>query len=54
MYIGMTECRIPFSGHCVLELELWPCFFLNNCIRCIPLIFFEVGIPNLVCECVLL
>ena len=25
---------------------------LNICVLCIPLIFFEVGIPNLVCECV--
>ena len=32
---------------------LWPCpIFLNNRVRSISLIFFEVGIPNLVCECI--
>ena len=22
MHLGMTECRIPFSGHCDLDLDL--------------------------------
>ena len=52
MHIGMTECHISFSGHCDLNLDIRPSF-KNNCVRSISLIFFEVGIPNLVCECIL-
>ena len=50
IYLGMAECRVPFSGHC--DLDLWPSF-LNNRVRSISLILFEVGISNLVCGCVL-
>ena len=46
----MTECHISFLGHC--DLDLWPCF-KNYCVPNIFLIFFEVGIPNLVCECIM-
>ena len=37
-------------GHC--DLDLLPSF-KNYCVRSISLIFFEVGIPNLVCICIL-
>ena len=48
MHLGMTKCHIPFSGHCDLDLNLCPSF-KNFCVMDISLIFFEVGIPNLVC-----
>ena len=50
MHLGMTECHITFSGHC--DLNLWPSF-KNYCFQSISLIFFEIGIPNLVCICIL-
>ena len=50
MHLGMAECRVPFSGHC--DLDLCPCF-KNYCVRSISLMLFEVGIPNLVCVCIL-
>ena len=50
MHLGMGECHLPFSGHC--DLDLWPSFY-NNCVRSIPLILFEIGIPILVCEWIL-
>ena len=37
-------------GNC--DLDLWPSF-KNYRVRRISLIFFEVGIPNLVCICIL-
>ena len=37
-------------GHC--DLDLWPSL-KNFCVLGISLIFFEVGIPNLVCICIL-
>ena len=46
----MGECRIPFFGHC--DLDIRPSFN-NNCVRSISLILFEIGIPILVCECIL-
>ena len=52
MYIGMTECHISFSDHCDLDLDLSPSF-KNYCVQSISLIFFEVGIPNLVCACIM-
>ena len=52
MHMGMTECHISFSGHCGLDLDLWPSF-KNYCVQNIYLIFFEVGIPNSVCECIM-
>ena len=52
MHLGMGECRVPFLGHCDLDLDLWPSF-KKNCVRSISLILFEVGISNLVCGCIL-
>ena len=52
IHLGMAECRVPFSGHCDLDLDLWPSF-CNNRVRSISLILFEVGISNLVCGCIL-
>ena len=52
MHLGMTKCHIPFSGLCSLDFDLWPSF-KNYCVRIISLIFLEVGIPNLVCICIL-
>ena len=26
MHLGMAECRVPFSVHCDLDLDLWPSF----------------------------
>ena len=40
------------SGHPDCDLDLW-LSFKNYCVRSISLIFFEVGIPNLVCECIM-
>ena len=45
---GWVSCTI--FGHC--DLDLWPSFN-NNCVRSISLLLFEIGIPNLVCECIL-
>ena len=36
----------------ICDLDLWPSF-KDYCARSISLIFFEVGIPNLVCECIM-
>ena len=49
MRLGMVECHIPFSGHCDLELTS----FKNKDIRSIYLTLSKVGIPNLVCGCIL-
>ena len=46
MYLWMTECHISFLGHC--DLDLRPSF-KKYCGRSLSPIFFEVGIPNLVC-----
>ena len=46
----MTECHIPFSGHC--GLDILPSF-KNYCVLSITHIFFEVGIPTFVCGCIL-
>ena len=50
MHLGMTGFHIPFLGHC--DLDLSPSF-KNYCVQSISLIFFELGIPNLVCGCIL-
>ena len=42
MHLGIAECHVPFSGHCDLDLDIWPSF-LNNRVRSISLILFEVG-----------
>ena len=55
MHLGMAECHlvvIPYSSHCDLDLDLWP-NLKNYCVWSISLIFFEVGIPALVCKCIL-
>ena len=49
MRLEMVECHIPFSGHCDLELTS----FKNNDIQSIYLTLSKVGIPNLVCGCIL-
>ena len=41
-----------FLGYCVREFDLWPSFKKNRA-RSISLILLEVGIPNLVCGCIL-
>ena len=59
MHLGMTDCRVTFSGH--YDLDLWLSFYSNHNVRpsvplrarCISPIFFEVGIPNLMCGCIL-
>ena len=43
MNLGMSECHIPFSGHC--HLQLLPSFN-NNCVRSISLILFEIEISG--------
>ena len=50
MHLGMTGCHMQFLGHC--DLDLWPSF-KNYRVRSTTLIFFELGIPNLVCGCIL-
>ena len=50
MHLGMAECRVPFLGHC--DLDLWPSF-QNNGVWSISLTLFVVGIPNSVCGCIL-
>ena len=50
MHLGIVECLVPFTGHC--DLDLRPSFN-NNCVRSISLLLFEIGVPNLVCECIL-
>ena len=50
MHLGMTGCHIPFLGHC--DLDLCPSS-KNYCVRSTTLIFFELGIPYLVCGCIL-
>ena len=59
MHLGMGECRIPFSDYC--DLDLWLSYYSNHNVRpsvplrvlCISPVLFEVGIPNLMCGCIL-
>ena len=45
MHLGMRKCCILSLGHCDLDLVY------RNCIEpSASLIFFEVGIPNLLCN----
>ena len=46
----MTGCHMPILGHC--DLDLLPSF-KNYCVWSISLIFFELGIPNLLCGYIL-
>ena len=50
MHLGMAKCHIPFSSHC--DLDLLPSFN-NYSTQSISIIFFVVGIPNLVRICIL-
>ena len=67
MHLGMAECRVPFSGHCVTLTLTSDLVFIviTKSVRpsirpsvplrvwCISPIFFAVGIPNLMCGCIL-
>ena len=50
MHLGIIEYHISFSDHC--DLDLWPSF-KNYFVRSLSLTFFEAGILNLVCGCIL-
>ena len=46
-------CRIPFWGHYdLVDLDLWPSF-KHNPVLSIYFTFFKVGIPFLVCRCIM-
>ena len=52
----MAECRVLFLGHTLtsdLVFIVIKCLSVPLCIRCISPILFEVGIPNLMCGCIL-
>ena len=49
MNLGNPECRIPFWGHCDLELDLISRIIVSGAF----LLLFGVGIPNLACGCIL-
>ena len=60
MHLGMAECHIPFwvtvtltsdLVFIVITMSIRPSVPLR--VRCISPIFFEVGIPNLMCGCIL-
>ena len=46
MHLGMADCPVLFSNHCDLTSDLVSRISISS-------IFFEVGIPNLVCGCLL-
>ena len=46
----MAECHVPFWVTVILTSDL---VFKNYCVRSISLIFFQVGILNSVCICIL-
>ena len=46
----MAGSRVLILGHC--DLYSWPRFY-NNRVRSISPILFQIGIPNLVCGCIL-
>ena len=46
MHLGMADCPVPFGVTVILTSDLVSRI-------CITSIFFEVGIPNLVCGCFL-
>ena len=50
IHLGLAECNIQFLGHC--DFDICPSF-KKYCVRSISLILFAVGIPNLVCGCIL-
>ena len=47
----MVECCVPFTGHCDLKLDSDLVFRII--ISGTYLLLFEIGIPNLVCICIL-
>ena len=49
MHLEMTDCHIPFWVTVTLTSDL---VLKNYCGRSISHIFFEVGIPNLICICI--
>ena len=49
MYLGVAECSVPFSGHCDVTSDLVFKIIVSGAY----LILLEVGIPNLVCVCIL-
>ena len=49
MHLGMRKCRLHNYG--TVTLNLTSDLVSRN--RCISPIFFEIGIPNLVCKCIL-
>ena len=51
MHIGMTECHISFWV--TVTLTLTSDLVFRIIVSGAYLIFFEVGIPNLVCECIM-
>ena len=61
MHLGMAKCHVPFSGTVTLTSDLVfivikcpsVCPSVPLCVQCISPIFFEVGIPNLLCGCIL-
>ena len=46
MYLGMADCPVPFGVTVILTSDLVSRIGITS-------IFFEVGIPNLVCRCFL-
>ena len=46
MHLRMADCPVLFSGHCGLNSDLVSRIGITS-------LFFEVGIPNLVCGCIL-
>ena len=59
----LADCQLGFQSQRSCETELFQfvhdiisnldgASFNNNCVRSISLLLFEIGIPNLVCECI--
>ena len=51
MHLGVSEFHVPSFNNC--DLELLPGFLNHHLVWCKTPISFEVGIPNLVCGCIL-
>ena len=49
MHLWIAECHVPYSSHCDIDLDL----VLRILVWSTSLIFFKVGIPNLVSKCTL-
>ena len=50
MHLGMAECHILFLGHCDLDRNLVFRIIVSGAYLFVS---FEIGIPNLVCGCIL-